>query len=194
MRKFFLLTVIASFAVLSSCSSANKYRFNQKVYDKGGKAYVVLGAENNAGHNDIKVHNYFIFKNDKGENYSLFVANGETLSFLLNPGNYQLTQYYLYGEVSSFGVKNSISANFTKYVEGSFSLKDGDAVYLGYVSLTISDKAKNVWKRFFVFSINPKDTPYETSVQNRFVAADKELFAKEAGKNIEVRLMKWNKK
>ncbi|MDR1195652.1 MAG: hypothetical protein LBL00_04145 [Endomicrobium sp.] len=193
MKKVLFMFVALTF-VLTSCSSLNKHRFNQRVYDKGGKAYVVLGAENNAGHADIIVNNYFIFSNDRGESYSLYIANGETFSFLLSPGNYQLVKYTLYGEVSYFGVENSIRADFTKYTEGSFSLKEGDAVYLGSIILEIEEKAKNVWKRFFGFAINPADTAYTTSVQNKLSSVDIEAFETEAGKNIEVRLMEWKKK
>jgi hypothetical protein len=185
---------VALVFVLSSCSSLNKHGFNRKVYEKGEKAYVVFGAENNAGHKDIIVNNYFVFIDDAGQKYNLYIANGETFSFLLPPGNYQLMKYTLYGEVSYFGVKNIIRADFSKYIEGSFSIKEGDAVYLGNINLDIEEKAKNIWKRFTAFAINPADTAYNTDVQDKLSSYEKEAFEKEAGKKIEVRLMEWKKK
>ncbi|MDR3113842.1 MAG: lipoprotein [Endomicrobium sp.] len=190
-----ILIVFLAAVVLSSCSSANRYRFNQKVYDKGGKAYIVLGAGNNASHADIPVNNYFIFQNEKGEKVSFTIINGETLSFIVNPGTYKLIKYYLFGEVNYFGgIKHSITINFTNYVDSEFSVKEGDALYLGYVYTAIADNAKNTWKRFFNFSINPKDISYETQAQDRLSDTLKEQFDKESGKDIQKSLLNWNRK
>ncbi|MDR2192006.1 MAG: hypothetical protein LBO62_03920, partial [Endomicrobium sp.] len=145
-------------------------------------------------HKDINVINYFIFQNEKGERASFAIANGETLSFVVNPGTYTLIKYYLFGEVNYWGGKHSIVINFTNYIESGFSVKSGDAAYLGYVSMRISDNAKNTWKRFFNFSINPKDITYETEAQNRFNETLKGHFGNEAGKTVEVRLLDWKRK
>jgi hypothetical protein len=190
-----ILTVFLAAALLSSCASGNRFRFNQKIYDKGGKAYIVLGAGNNASHADIPVNNYFIFQNERGERVSFTIGNEQTLSFIVNPGTYKLIKYYLFGEVNYFGgVKHSITINFTNYVEGGFSVKEGDALYLGYVYTGIEDNAKNTWKRFFNFSINPKDISYETQPQDRLNDALKEQFDKESGKSVQKILLDWKKK
>jgi hypothetical protein len=193
MKKVLILFFAA--AVLSSCASGNKFRFNQRVYDKGGKAYIVLGAENNASHADIPVNNYFIFQNEKGERVSFTISSGETLSFIVNPGNYKLIRYYLYGEVNYFGgIKHSITINFTNYVESGFSVQTGDALYLGYVYTEISNSAKNTWKRFFNFAVNPKDISYETQAQDRFDENMKAQFSKESGKTVRTSLLSWKRK
>ena len=190
-----ILTVFLAAALLSSCASANRHRFNQKVYDKGGKAYIVLGAGNNASHADIPVDNYFIFQNEKGERISFIIKNEETLSFIVNPGTYKLIKYYLFGEVNYFGgIKHSITINFTNYIEGGFSVKEGDALYLGYAYMGIEDNAKNTWKRFFNFSINPKDISYETQIQDRLPDSSKEQYDKEAKKPVQKSPLDWKKK
>jgi hypothetical protein len=190
-----LLVFLAAF-VLSSCFSDkyNRAKFNQKVYDKGGKAYIVLSAQNNVSTADISVENFFIFRNKSGGDFSFSMYNGETISFLVKPGSYKLIEYRLYGQRTYGNVTKSISLDFSRAVKGSFSVKEGEAVYLGCVSTIITDVKRSAMHKFMNFNLDVrKHITYTTEVKDLFGSVDKIKFENESKKELAVMLLEWGK-
>jgi hypothetical protein len=190
-----LFVFLAAF-ILSSCFSDkyNRLRFNQKTYDKGGKSYIVLSAQNNAGTIDISVGNFFSFSSDDGDKVSFRIYNGETISFLINPGNYKLTEYILYGSRTYGNVTKSISLDFSRAVKGSFYVKEDEAVYLGCVSTFITDIKRSAMHKFMNFNLDVrKHIDYTTEVKNLFKSDDRAKFESECKKEIVIKLLDWGK-
>ena len=222
MKKFALFFVLTALLV-SSCASTrfNQDRFDEKVYNKGGKAYILLGAKNNLGalKGAFPVDNLFVFENNKGEKVSFYIRDGETLSFLVNPGDYKLVSYELNGAkdggywlignvIYAFKKKDRlfndlivehggrysfrIELDFSKVVRGNFSVKEGDVVYLGCVDTTITDVKRSGAHK--IMSFRPevgKHVMYETDIKNLFETINKTKFEQEAKKEIRVNLLQW---
>lgn len=190
---------------LGACASApvTEQPFDKKVYSKGEKAYVVIATANNKDRKWFYINTTLIFKNEKGEQINLTTQNAKTRSFLIEPGTYTLSNFYVFGRRYFFGWRYgpfnsgyydvSLSSMFTT----QFKVAPGDAVYLGYVDVqveveqiatdyTVAQAILNTGEPFVI------EIKGDVNVEDRS-ATDLEKFEKEVGKSIRVDLLKFQK-
>ena len=171
--------------------------FNKTVYEKGGKAYVVLDANNNLGAS-FPVRSFFVFANENHEEFKLVVTNNEPAVYMLSPGNYTLTNFYVYGGMTSGNYSQWISLDFEDDMKGEFSVKAGESVYLGKIILKITNvKGPSAWAKYWGAKVGLRHVTYNTEIGDKYseIKADKlEVFEEQSGKKPVVRLMKWSKK
>lgn len=114
-----------------------EFTFNEEVFDKGGRALVILEAYNNVPAR-VQMNNYFVFKNDQtGKPYNSFqiaIDNKSGFNYvMLVPGTYRLTNYNLYGFQRSGNYTATASIDYKARYEASFTVNPGDVVYLGKI-------------------------------------------------------------
>lgn len=168
-----------------------EFNFDKEVFDKGGKAYVVIEAKNNAGA-PFTVYNYLKFKDKNGDTYELQMKNDQPYSFLFTPGTYTITGYRLYGSKSAGYVRSIVDLDFTGLITGEFTVKAGEAIYLGQAVMDIIHA-----RHSFFFKTTPKDLMYDIKIVNRFdklTEEQLEFFKKESGLTLKPRPMSWRKK
>lgn len=200
LRKIYAVIFVSFF--ISGCSlpgipGQEKIRltetaFNDEIFARGGRALVLLEAENSVP-SRVSMDNYFTFQNDSYGKFTIRIDNRKkkTVHMMLVPGTYTLTDYYLYGYSGGGNYSVSASLSYTDKYKASFTLKPGDVVYLGRVKN--STRLGRATGGFF----SPVKHSAATSIQ--VVNALPELSAnfvslieEYTGKNIEVRLMEWS--
>lgn len=109
--------------------------FNQEVFNRGGKALIVLQEKNNIP-SSIKLHGELTFIALNNRNYTLAPQNISV--FMVDPGTYVIKSFRLTG-ISGY---MSALVDYGNRYRGSFSVGDGDVVYLGKLNTrTLFSKA-----------------------------------------------------
>lgn len=193
----FLTALFISGCNLPSIPGQEKIRltetaFNDEIFAKGGRALVLLEAENSVP-SRVTLDNYFTFQNDHYGTFTVRIENKKkkTVHMMLVPGTYTLTNYYLYGYSGGGNYSVSASLDYKDKYKASFTLKPGDVVYLGRVKNStrlgpstggfFSPVKHSAATDIKIINGLPEMSPNFVSLVEEYT-----------GKNIEVRLIDWS--
>lgn len=158
--------------------------FNREVFNRGGRAVVVLEEQNNIA-SDIKLHGKLVLSDLNGRIYMLEPQNISV--FMLDPGTYTIQNFKLFGTSGYF----SAHINYGSRYKGSFSIADGEVVYLGKI---------NTRMLFALATADDKDNRRKevittTAVENNLTSLPTAFLAtiqQQTGKGLTPRLMNWH--
>jgi hypothetical protein len=193
---FVLLAAISIF--LSGCGLFRppvNPEFDKEKFAKGEQSYIVISASNNVSTANLPVSNIFLFENENGKKFRLYVTG--TRGVMVPAGNYRLMEYVLAGSKTTGNVTVGVNLNFSRYTEASFAAPAGKAVYLGKVETNITKNNTNAFKRAMNFNINVGDLEYESAVKDDFADMKQETkasFEQTSGLALEKGLLNWSKK
>jgi hypothetical protein len=152
MRKNIIYLILFGISVLvfSGCAAKKsgvylQNSFNAEAYEAGAAAYIGIGQMASAGDiSKVFVLSILEFTNEKGEKILLQQFGNE--SYLIPPGHYKLTQFTLHGSRLVLNMPMSIFGTYdldlTGLFDAGFSVKAGDAVYLGFIMVNGIDIQK----------------------------------------------------
>jgi hypothetical protein len=125
--------------VLSACGTKYNVPYNQKEFDKGGKAFIVIAGNNNLdGYNgQMQAKNRFEFKNGKGDIIKLSALQSDVAKAMVPAGTWTLVKYELYNAMTAGKMKYTLQLDLSRFAGGSFSVKDGEVAYLGLVDTIV---------------------------------------------------------
>jgi hypothetical protein len=199
MKIKFLSIVLATISViLSGCGLFRppvNPEFDKEKFAKGEQAYIVISASNNVSTSNIPVSNIFLFENENGKKFELYVTG--TQGVMVPAGNYRLKEYWLAGSKTTGNVTVGVELNFSRYTEASFTAPAGKAVYLGKVETIVTKNKTNAFKKAMNFKINVGDLEYESAVKDDFAEMKQETkasFEQTSGLALEKGLLNWSKK
>lgn len=156
--------------------------FNREVFNRGGRAVVVIEEQNNVA-SDIRLHGKLVLSALDGRIYPL---EPQKISvFMLEPGTYRVENFKLSGSSGYL----SAHINYGTRYRGSFSVADGDVVYLGKINtrmLFSKASAHNDNRRKEVVTVTSVEDAL-TSLPASFLAA----IQQQTGKGLTPRLMHW---
>ncbi|MDR1008891.1 MAG: hypothetical protein LBL52_01415 [Rickettsiales bacterium] len=169
--------------------------FNEKVYEKGARGYIVLSAYNNIP-SSVVVDSYVTFDNEHGDSFSIRLFNGVPKSIMLPPGKYTVTNYYLYGFKSMGNAYTTAGMDdLQKSFDISFEVKAGEFAYLGELSVMAVKTGPTESKLFSGSS----QTNYGVNVlavdkSDKISDNQKSLYSMQSGKPFSTRLANVKKK
>lgn len=159
---------------MTGCVSYNN-KFNQKDFDKGGKAVVAFTQTNNASRS-IPVITKLTFK-DKNDKKITIASNKILESSMIPEGEYSLIGYELYGSESYGKTSAVVDLDFSGYAEASFSITSGQLVYLGQISTIIIKNNSNFISQMFG-GISANDLEFKSILTDNFDKLDKDQVSK----------------
>ncbi|EYC52924.1 hypothetical protein AZ34_13225 [Hylemonella gracilis str. Niagara R] len=168
--------------------------FDKEKFAKGEQSYVVISASNNVSTSNIPVSNIFLFENENGKKFELYVTG--TQGVMVPAGNYRLKEYWLAGSKTTGNVTVGVELNFSRYTEASFTAPAGKAIYLGKVETIVTKNKTNAFKRAMNFKINVGDLEYESTVKDDFAEMTpvaKAAFEQTSGLTLEKGVLNWSK-
>ena len=169
--------------------------FNKDVFAKGGKAAVVIDGQNNASTPSLKVYNYYVYEDGKGDVFT-FSTGGTPQIYMLSPGTYKLKDFYIYGSETFGNSRIFVDIKFTNEIESSFTVNAGEVLYLGKVGLKITAVKTSAFDKFFNRGAGRNKIDYETNLFDEYknISSDFLISVKEkTGKDITVKMMTWNR-
>lgn len=160
--------------------------FNREIFNRGGRAVVVIEEQNNIA-SDIKLHGKLVLSALDGRIYTL---EPQKISvFMLEPGTYKIETFKLLGSSGYL----SAHINYGKRYRGGFSIADGEVVYLGKIdtrmlfSKTTAHEKNNGQNRKEIVTVTSVEDAL-SSLPPSFLAAVQQ----QTGKGLTTRLMRWN--
>jgi hypothetical protein len=192
-KKFLLLFPMFLLFLFCNCNSSKKIKLAKELYEKGQKSCVILGALNNVPQNEFPVANCFTFKNEKRDVAEFVINNGKTEALIIEPGEYKLTNYSLYGSKEYGTWRKFVSIDFSNEIESSFSIRPGETTYLGSINTKILKvhKDKNFIKAFFNMGTRINKIEFETFVEDKLIKSDREKYENSGIKEIKTNFLKW---
>lgn len=191
MKKYFIILLTL---FLSSCSTffnLNSAEFNKVIYDKGGKSYIILGASNDINRKGLIPNNFFEFTNvDNGKKFRMFIMNGTTKGFMIEPGKYYITRYSMSGSRIYGNQRQSVDLDLSNSIKGNFSVAENEAIYLGFISAEIK-RVEDQSKLKEWFSGKTKIT-HKIKIENlydKLTETEKDKFKNESGKEIKIKIL-----
>lgn len=196
-NKISFILIAAISVLLSGCALFKppvNPEFDKEKFEKGEQSYIVISASNNVSTSNIPVSNIFLFENENGKKFRLYVTG--TRGVMVPAGNYRLMEYVLAGSKTTGNVTVGVNLNFSRYTEASFAAPAGKAVYLGKVETIVTKNNTNAFKRAMNFNINVGDLEYESTVKDDFAEMTpvaKATFEQTSGLTLEKGVLNWSK-
>ena len=157
--------------------------FNEDVFRRGGKGLIIIDEENDIP-SEIKLHGLATFSDYEGKKYN-FDINGASV-FMLNPGEYKLENFKLYGKSGYWSSQVDYGNRYQAY----FNIAVGDVIYLGKIETKIlHDKLLQGES-----APNRKEIVTNSEVKDDFMSLPPAFWSaiyKYAGKGITTKIMSW---
>lgn len=189
-----IFSIFISIIILTGCSGSYNNKFNKKEFEYGNKSVVAFTQFNNSSRN-IPVLTILTFKDEKGKEVK--IASNKVLEISMIPsGKYSLVGYKLYGSQNYGKTSSVVNLDFSNYVDASFDVLPGKAVYLGKVLTIITKDNSNILLRMFT-GISADDLEFKSELIDDFKNLDKEQvekIEKEIGMKLENHHMQWKQK
>lgn len=165
--------------------------FSKEVFDKGGRALVIMEAYNNVP-SSVLMNNYFKFQHPYYGEFLVEINNKENLAALmLVPGTYNLTNYYLHGYRGGGNNSYSSTLDYKNKYAADFKVKPGEVVYIGKVD---NKTVLGEWKGGF-FSPAKREAATNITVTDDSKKLSPNLLSQielQTGKKLEVKLLNWH--